>query len=252
MAESYDYLGDINTKKIWKLLSKFNEKEVQSIEMILQDNKGNRMIASIPKAFVQKWNGLIVQFQIITLNHIQELSFPLETFRFRIIVELLNTDKIHQSDLFEVVGKKDLRNLVTTKEKETKRLVVVLEDLEHNKIDYILFEKMVDKIFPHLEDGTVKPVIVLLQFFKAIWWNSYLVMHQQLLQSGLAKFHYKSNGLLKDPLRLLEPLLLLTLIQQMMANLNYMLFVSFLLMMNDRFKVEVIVYDRKHQSTTLG
>ncbi|QHO19131.1 uncharacterized protein DS421_11g326210 [Arachis hypogaea] len=113
------------------------------------------MIASIPKAFVQKWNGLIVQFQI-----------------FRIIVELLNTDKIHQSDLFEVVGKKDLRNLVTTKEKETKRLVVVLEDLEHNKIDYILFEKMVDKIFPHLEDGTVKPVIVLLQFFKAIWWNS--------------------------------------------------------------------------------
>ncbi|XLU41616.1 hypothetical protein S245_036430, partial [Arachis hypogaea] len=106
---------------------------------------------------------------------------------FRIIVELLNTDKIHQSDLFEVVGKKDLRNLVTTKEKETKRLVVVLEDLEHNKIDYILFEKMVDKIFPHLEDGTVKPVIVLLQFFKAIW---------------------------KDPLRLLEPLLLLTLVKK--------------------------------------
>ncbi|QHO24354.1 hypothetical protein DS421_12g371510 [Arachis hypogaea] len=110
-----------------------------------------------------------------TVNHIQEPSFPLEAFRFRTIVELLNADKIHQSNLFdviaEVVGKEDPRDLVTTKGKETKHLVVVLEDLEHKKIDCILFGKMVDQILPYLEDGTVEPVIVLLQFFKAIRWN---------------------------------------------------------------------------------
>ncbi|QHO38553.1 uncharacterized protein DS421_4g121390 [Arachis hypogaea] len=184
MVESYDFVGDINTKKlwwsfkvyvirIWKFPSKFNEKKVQSIEMILQDSMGNRMIASIPKALVQKWSGLIVQFQMTTVNRIQEPSFPLEAFRFRTIVELFNADKIHQNDLFEyilmflfffkviaeVVGKEDPRDLVTTEEKETKHLIVVLKDLEHNKIDCILFGKMVDQILPHLQDGMVKPVI---------------------------------------------------------------------------------------------
>ncbi|RYR73635.1 hypothetical protein Ahy_A02g008073 [Arachis hypogaea] len=148
--------------KIWELPSKFNEKEVQSIKMILQDNKENRMIASISKALVQKWSGLIVQFQI----------FPLEAFRFRTIVELLNADKIHRNDLRWLVRRTQETWLpVTTKGKETKRMVIVLKDLEHNKIDCILFGKMVDQILLHLEDGTVEPVIVLLQFFKAIRWN---------------------------------------------------------------------------------
>ncbi|XP_016168192.1 uncharacterized protein LOC107610695 [Arachis ipaensis] len=133
---------------------------------------GNRMITSIPKALVQKWSGLIVQFQMTTVNHIQELSFSLEAFRFRTIVEILNTDKNQQSDLFdviaEVVSKEDSRDLLITKGKETKHLIVVLEDLEHNKIDCILFGKMVNQILPHLEAGTGEPVIVLLQFIKAI------------------------------------------------------------------------------------
>ncbi|XP_057723394.1 replication protein A 70 kDa DNA-binding subunit B-like [Arachis stenosperma] len=248
MAESYDFLGDINTKKlwwsfkvyiirIWELPSKFNEKEVQSIEMILQDSKGNRMIASIPKALVQKWSGLIIQFQMYamnnfivvkntriaqtipsqwiltfshrtTVNQIQEPSFPLEAFRFRTIVELLNADKILQSDLFdviaEVVGKEDPRDLVTTKGKETKRMVIVLEDLEHNKIDCILFGKMVDQILPHLEDGTVEPVIVLLQFFKAIRWNGKTSLHSHFevskihINSQLKEIETFKNRLLSD------------------------------------------------------
>ncbi|KAL4370920.1 hypothetical protein AHAS_Ahas06G0114000 [Arachis hypogaea] len=82
------------------------------------------MIASIPKARVQKWSSLIVHFQMYAMNnfivvkniritqtilsqwiltfshrtivnHIQEPSFPLEAFRFRTIVELLNADKNH-------------------------------------------------------------------------------------------------------------------------------------------------------------
>ncbi|XP_057734140.1 uncharacterized protein LOC130949435 [Arachis stenosperma] len=175
MAESYDFLGDINTKKlwwsfkvyiirIWELPSKFNEKEVQSIEMILQDSKGNRMIASIPKALVQKWSDVIA----------------------------------------EVVGKEDPRDLVTTKGKETKRMVIVLEDLEHNKIDCILFGKMVDQILPHLEDGTVEPVIVLLQFFKAIQWNgktslqSHFEVSKIHINSQLKEIETFKNRLLSD------------------------------------------------------
>ncbi|QHN87457.1 uncharacterized protein DS421_16g555270 [Arachis hypogaea] len=120
--------------------------------------KNTRITQTIPSQWILTFS------HRTTVNYIQEPSFPLEAFRFRTIVELLNVDKNHPSDLFdviaEVVGKEDPRDLVTTKGKETKRLAVVLEDLEHNKIDCILFEKMVDQILPHLEDGTREPMIV--------------------------------------------------------------------------------------------
>ncbi|KAL4307314.1 hypothetical protein AHAS_Ahas16G0265900 [Arachis hypogaea] len=108
--------------------------------------KNTRITQTIPSQWILTFS------HRTTVNYIQEPSFPLEAFRFRTIVELLNVDKNHPSDLFdviaEVVGKEDPRDLVTTKGKETKRLAVVLEDLEHNKIDCILFEKMVSSDAP--------------------------------------------------------------------------------------------------------
>ncbi|XP_020975875.1 uncharacterized protein LOC110270760 [Arachis ipaensis] len=71
----------------------------------------------------------------------------------------------------EVVGKEDQRDLVTSTGKETKRMAVVLEDLENNRIGCTLFGEMVDQIRPHLEEGSVEPLIVVLQLFKASQWN---------------------------------------------------------------------------------
>ncbi|QHO01464.1 uncharacterized protein DS421_13g415300 [Arachis hypogaea] len=68
------------------------------------------------------------------VNHVMNPTFPLDAFLFKIISELLTADKIDNSELFdmigEMVGKHDPRELVTSKGKEIKWLVVVLQDLE--------------------------------------------------------------------------------------------------------------------------
>ncbi|RYR26218.1 hypothetical protein Ahy_B02g060415 [Arachis hypogaea] len=211
MAKQVDYLLDLNLTKltwnfkvyvirIWEVPSKYNEKEVGSIQMILQDSKGDRMHVKIPRSLISKWKGSVVQFQnfqmthfivvandmgtIITLSkwilcfshrtraiHVENPYFPLEAFHFKPILDSLNADKLDDSEDFdviaEVVGKEDPGHLVTNKGKEIKRLVVVLEDLEANRINCILFGNMVDQILPKLEDGRVEPLIVLFQYFRA-------------------------------------------------------------------------------------
>ncbi|XLT86166.1 hypothetical protein HN873_007919, partial [Arachis hypogaea] len=188
MGENYDYISDINARKlcwnfkvyvirIWEHPSKFNEKEVGSIEMILQDSKGGRGHASISKSIVKKWSvdnktikkptpyRWILTFSHRTeVNHIMNPTFPLDAFVFKTIPELLTAEKIENSELFdmigEVVGKHDPRELVTSKGKETKRLVVVLQDLEKNRINCTLFGEIVDEILPHLEVRRLEPLII--------------------------------------------------------------------------------------------
>nr|XP_025648038.1 uncharacterized protein LOC112743018 [Arachis hypogaea] len=114
-------------------------------------------------------------FQRTTITHVNNPSYPLEAFRFRSILDLLNAERLDDTYLFdmiaEVVGKEDQRDLVTSTGKETKRMAVVLEDLENNRIGCTLFGEMVDQIRPHLEEGSVEPLIVVLQLFKASQWN---------------------------------------------------------------------------------
>ncbi|RYR61532.1 hypothetical protein Ahy_A04g018704 [Arachis hypogaea] len=170
MVESYDFVKDVNAKKlawsfkvhivrIWEIPNKFNLKEPNSIEM------GGRIQASIPKSLVKKWRGVIIEFQMYTISnfivikktnpikrvtpgtwvltfshrtrvdHVVNLSFPLQPFRFKTIPQLINAESSVDNDLFdligEIVGKEDLKDLITNKGKETRRLAVVLQDLEY-------------------------------------------------------------------------------------------------------------------------
>ncbi|XP_052114110.1 uncharacterized protein LOC107477683 [Arachis duranensis] len=155
-----------------------------------------------PKTTNSNW--ILMFFQRTTITHVNNPSYSLEAFRFRSISDLLNVERLDDTYLFgdyylhyfknccvnfvqnlffkidgscsldvisEVVGKEDPRNLVTSTGKETKRMVVVLEDLENNRIGCTLFGEMVDQIRPHLEEGSVEPLIVVLQYFKTSWWN---------------------------------------------------------------------------------
>ncbi|RYQ80936.1 hypothetical protein Ahy_Scaffold1g107002 isoform B [Arachis hypogaea] len=174
------------------------------MELVLQDSKGHRLQASIPKPLVKKWKDVIVEFQMYTMknfvvldnttypkvtpdkyilvfshrtrvHHVEHPSFPLDAFRLKSFKELLNADKLDDSELIdiigEVVGKEDPRDLVTSKGVETKRLAIILQDLDNNKISCALFGKMVDELLPHLHDGRVEPLIVVLQYFKPNRWN---------------------------------------------------------------------------------
>ncbi|XP_072059828.1 replication protein A 70 kDa DNA-binding subunit A isoform X1 [Arachis hypogaea] len=215
MAEVFDMLMDVNARKLewnfqvyvvhlWEVPNRFNEKEINGIEIVLQDVQGGRIQASIPKPLLKKWRGKIVEFKMYIMTHfivvdkkektkttnnrwslsfshrttvqpVSKPSYPLEAFSFKPIPELLDADKLEDSVLIdvigEVVGKEDPRELITSKGRETKRLAVILEDLENNSIGCVLFGDMVDQILPYLEEGRVEPLIVIAQFFKPSRWN---------------------------------------------------------------------------------
>ncbi|KAL4330779.1 hypothetical protein AHAS_Ahas13G0434200 [Arachis hypogaea] len=114
-------------------------------------------------------------FQRTLVNHVKKPSFPLEAFCLKSYVDLLIADKLPDSEMFDLIGevicKEDPRDLITSKGKETKRLVIILQDLENNRINCILFGDLVDHLLPHLEEERAEPLIVVLQYFKAIRWN---------------------------------------------------------------------------------
>ncbi|XLS94432.1 hypothetical protein HN51_070440 [Arachis hypogaea] len=124
-VEIYDMLMDVNPTKLqwnfkvyvmhlWEVPNRFNDKEINGIEMVLQDIKDP---CFNPKTIDQEVE-----------------SFPLEAFSFKPIVELLRVDKIDDSILIDVIGevveKEDPRELITSKGRETKRLAILIEDLE--------------------------------------------------------------------------------------------------------------------------
>ncbi|QHO45371.1 Replication protein A 70 kDa DNA-binding subunit B [Arachis hypogaea] len=173
----------VHVVRLWKAPCRYNPKEINSIEMVLQDSQARRIQASVPKALVRRWNDNIDEFKMYkmsnfivvdkrektktsmnrwTLNFshrtvvllVENPTFPLQAFRLTQISELLNADRINDSQLIdimgEVVGKEDPKELITSKGKETKRLAIWLKILN---------------------DGRVEPLIVVLQFFRPSRWN---------------------------------------------------------------------------------
>ncbi|RYR31613.1 hypothetical protein Ahy_B01g056445 [Arachis hypogaea] len=131
--------------------NKFNVNEIGFIQIVLQDKEGGRIYATIPRSLEKKYISIILEFHIYTMNnfivvdnmtkkknsvsrwvlvlshrtrveHIENPTFPLEE-RCRAV----NSQK---NIIGEVVGKEDPRELVTSKGIETKRLVVIVEDLD--------------------------------------------------------------------------------------------------------------------------
>ncbi|MED6189675.1 hypothetical protein PIB30_098368 [Stylosanthes scabra] len=55
--------------------------------------------------------------------------------------------------------------------KELKRLAIIVEVLDKNRINCSLFDQHVDAILPHLDEAREEPLIVVLHYFKATRWN---------------------------------------------------------------------------------
>ncbi|KAL4286528.1 hypothetical protein AHAS_Ahas19G0095200 [Arachis hypogaea] len=141
---------------------------------ILNNVKGGRIQASIPKAMAKKWRGVIVEFQMYTMSnfiviketnpmkrvtlririltfshrtwvdYVANSNFPLEPFRFRTIPQLINAKWFHDNELFdligEVVAKEDIKDLITTKGKGDKMFggsIARSQDLVEECVDSI-------------------------------------------------------------------------------------------------------------------
>ncbi|KAL4381994.1 hypothetical protein AHAS_Ahas04G0189100 [Arachis hypogaea] len=102
-------------------------------------------------------------------------TFAFNTFKFRLFHELDENGSTDGNLLFdyigEIVGKEEVRGLITRTGDETKLITLQLEDLEKHKIKCTLFGELVDEVPPHLERDDGEPFIIVVQLFKS---NMYL------------------------------------------------------------------------------
>ncbi|KAL4337232.1 hypothetical protein AHAS_Ahas12G0089600 [Arachis hypogaea] len=80
----------------WDVPSRFNDKEVMSMELVLQDSKAS----SLHLEFFYPFFSFLV-------HHIEHPSFPLDAFRLKSFKELLTADKLDDSEL---IGKTSVQN----------------------------------------------------------------------------------------------------------------------------------------------
>ncbi|RYQ82705.1 hypothetical protein Ahy_B10g101276 [Arachis hypogaea] len=200
MAGTVDLIADLNATKLsWSLVvgvvrlyefpSQWNENEVFSLEMVLQDVKGDRIHATISKPALEAFRHQIkehaiykMQNFIVTTNngkvrttpHKYKLSFYTKT-EFRPFAELESNGASDENLLFdyigEVVGKEEARGIITRTGHQSKRIALQLEDLDKNKIKCTLFGELVDQVLPQLERDDGEPFILVVQLFKT---NVYL------------------------------------------------------------------------------
>ncbi|KAM3247492.1 hypothetical protein P3L10_009259 [Capsicum annuum] len=148
-----------------------------SIELVLQDEKGEKIYATIPRSVVHRFRGeknTIKEMRLYLMNtfvaepnnmHYKTTAhkFKLEFTPKTIVVE--TTDPA-----FDVIGQ-----VVCHAEKQTHQLRngttsqflnVVIEDNERKTITATFWGKFVDKIMPHLHNLIDEPVIVVMQLIR--------------------------------------------------------------------------------------
>ncbi|RYR67387.1 hypothetical protein Ahy_A03g013725 isoform A [Arachis hypogaea] len=95
------------------------------------------------------------------VNHVMNPTFPLDAFLFKTIFELLTADKIDNSELFASLKSS--------------------------------LYKIIDEILPHLEDGRLESLIVVIQYFKAIRWNGHIGQTSVQSNFKISKLHINAE-----------------------------------------------------------
>ncbi|KAL4275136.1 hypothetical protein AHAS_Ahas20G0077000 [Arachis hypogaea] len=183
MAGTVDLIADLNATKLsWSLVvgvvrlyefpSQWNENEVFSLEMVLQDVKGDRIHATISKPALEAFRHQIKEHAIYKM---QNFIVTTNNGKFRPFAELESNGASDENLLFdyigEVVGKEEARGIITRTGHQSKRIALQLEDLDKNKIKCTLFGELVDQVLPQLERDDGEPFILVVQLFKT---NVYL------------------------------------------------------------------------------
>ncbi|QHO21538.1 Replication protein A 70 kDa DNA-binding subunit C [Arachis hypogaea] len=195
-----DRVADINPSKLeWSVVvgvvrlyevpSQWNPDEAFSIEMILQDERGDRIHCSVPRNSIVIFRSVIREHEIYSMKnfivqgygksvrttpHKYKLSFYMKTsvsrltpdtfvfnpFRFTKYEEIeAMASVVAQNHLIDCIGhvvaKEDARDLVTKTGQHTKRMVVYLEDLEFVFLILLLGHKMKCTLFGTFVDEVV-------------------------------------------------------------------------------------------------
>ncbi|RYR31566.1 hypothetical protein Ahy_B01g056386 [Arachis hypogaea] len=256
-----------------------SESEHKKNELYLGDD---RIHGSIPKCVVARWRDNIFEFQmylmrnfIVTGNkfkprttnsnwvliffqqtmvtHVNIPSYPLEAFCFKSISNLLNAERLDDTYLF-----RKPKDLITSKDKKTKRL-------EQQDWVYFVWGDG-GSIQPHLEKESVESFIVVLQYFKASQplsgapLNSIKISQVSTQRAWSAADELKQGSVgmktIEEVLNAVEiaACWIAATIISINAGKNDWLYKRVKLIkyeLDDRYKIEVIVYDGTSSMTLL-
>ncbi|KAL8053100.1 hypothetical protein ABFS82_05G050900 [Erythranthe guttata] len=185
--------------RMWFVPDKWNLKENAGIEMVFIDEEGVRIQASIKKMLIRRYKELIKEgssyifqnFFVVDSNG----GFRATTHKFKLnfmgitkVIET-STDKIpsthfqfatfdtikqneDESLLFDIIGhvveKDPIKDInIKDKDKKSKLLEIVLQDLEKNTVRCTLWEAFAERMDAYLlKDDHNGPIVVILQFFR--------------------------------------------------------------------------------------
>ncbi|KAL4365917.1 hypothetical protein AHAS_Ahas07G0154000 [Arachis hypogaea] len=190
LNKKVDVIADINPMKLaWTLKVvimrlyefpiKWNPREIYSMELVLQDEMGDRIHCSIPKSNMVVFRTLIREHELYAMKNFivqaigqsvrttsnkYKLSFYTKTFvsllssdnflfnsfqfiSYEKIEAMVGVNKNHLLDCMgHVVGREDVTPLVTKSREESKCIKLHLEDLKENIMKCTLVGDLVDKI----------------------------------------------------------------------------------------------------------
>ncbi|XLR12762.1 hypothetical protein HN51_033670 [Arachis hypogaea] len=160
----------VGVVRLYEMQNQWNPAKVYNVEMVLQDERGDRIHYSIPKQNIAIFKTLIREHGLYsmknfivkgwgkgvrTCGHKYKLNFYIKTS----VSQLTNY-------ISHVVGKEDVTNMETKSERECKPLAVYLEDLQKNRLKCTLFGDLVDKVEIFLDKADGQPLVMVTQLFK--------------------------------------------------------------------------------------
>ncbi|KAL4322111.1 hypothetical protein AHAS_Ahas14G0177800 [Arachis hypogaea] len=220
LNQKVDAIADINpTKLAWNLkVGIVCLYEFPSMELVLQDERGDRIHCSIPKSNMAVFRTLIREHELYviknfivqvvgqsvrTISHKYKLNFytktsvrllpsgsflfnPFQFISYENIEAMVAVNKNHLLDCMgHVVGREDVTPLVTKSGEESNFIKLHLEDLEENIMKCTLFGELVDKALGLFDKDDGQPIILVAQLFKPNFYLNEVNVQNSLYASRL-------------------------------------------------------------------
>nr|XP_009776564.1 PREDICTED: uncharacterized protein LOC104226310 isoform X2 [Nicotiana sylvestris] len=187
----------VRVVRMWIMPDRFNPQIPFSIELVLQDSKGDRIHATIGKYVLKFFRNKIHELRLYRMNYFvvgpnnlklrttthklkltftqktfveetNDPSFHMNIFNLRPFHQLTNEHDVDETELLDVVGQ-----VVTYEDVKTYNqgddqsflINVVLED-DQNRIMATLWSELVDQIQHHLNESADEPLIVVFPHMK--------------------------------------------------------------------------------------
>ncbi|XP_019225606.1 PREDICTED: uncharacterized protein LOC109207180 [Nicotiana attenuata] len=197
--------AQVRVVRLWENPDRDRPNTPFSIEIIVMDEKGDCIHASIGRSFIQRFNqqikdmGLYImknfvvcpnnmklktkdhKFKLMfthktTIEEIHDPHFNMCIFKFKTYDQLSNPQEFDNTKLFDVIGEiVSYEDVQSIKQDDSIRMFMNIEiqDYESNTISATLWGDFVEQIKLYLNGSNDKPVVIVMQLIRAHRYRGY-------------------------------------------------------------------------------